>query len=155
MSWLRPAAIYLMLTALIAGSIWLFWGKAIEQKWKQLSLETARSETKKPKLPEKKIPAKPELVKNKTETAKASPREEWQKTQSGFIALLAIEAADNRNQLTKFAEFNDNRWYELLRRPKPADAKPKAGAERPASVKPEEPRRTKLAERQPSKQKAR
>lgn len=154
MSWLRPAVLYLTLTALIGGSIWLFWGKALEQKWKQLSLETAKPDVTKSRPAAKKIPLKPDLKKEQTELVKTSPREEWQKTQSGMIALVAIEAADNRSQLMKLSAFNDNRWYELLRRPKPAAAMP-------VEKQPAHPEHAKPADRQlakpeglrPSKQK--
>lgn len=145
MSWLRPAALYLTLTALIGGSIWLFWGKTIEQKWRQLSSESARAETRKNRLPEKKIRASDRAEPPKSGLT-ASPREEWQKTRSGLIALIAIEAEDNRRQLVKLGEFNDNRWYAILRRPKPAtEMQPAQHAAKPEPVKP--------AERQPSMQK--
>lgn len=124
MSWLRPAALYLTLTALVGGSIWLFWGKAIEQKWKQLSAEAAKVESKKAKPAGKAPPVQSTLEKKSIRVTKATPRDEWQKAQSGFIALVSIEAADNRSQLAKLAEFNDNRWHELLRRPRLAVPQP-------------------------------
>ncbi len=160
MSWIRSALVYLGITGLIVGAVWLFWGKSIETAWKAHGEKPTKAAREVKAAAEKKAAkAMPEL---REKTAPLSANIE--KAKSGVAGILEHHADDNRRSMNYMAAQNDRRWAEILKRsekmkmpalPKaemPAVTPPKA--DRPvaeakktaAKTKPEAPRRSKRLE---------
>ena len=134
MFWLRTALLYLGVTALIAGAIWLFWGKSIETEWKKFT--AANPEVKKvQKQVEKKakaaLPSEINVPK-----APANATAEWNKAKSGAVTLIDLHANQSRREMAASLAAHDRRTLEimaLLRIKRQAVASP-AGTTAPASV---------------------
>jgi hypothetical protein len=139
-SWFRSAAIYLVLTAILLGAVWLFWGKDIETAWKKAKENPIVKKTQ-DKLPKELTQKKPELAKElskkKAELAKveippavtglpANAAVEWQKTRSGAAGLIEVQKHENMRDLQTLTVKHDNRMIEILKlvklykEPKPA-----------------------------------
>lgn len=163
MSWIKSALVYLGITGLIVGAVWLFWGKSIETAWKSHGEKPTKVAREVKAAAEKKaIKAVPEL---REKTAPLSANIE--KAKSGVAGILEHHADENRRSMHFMAAQNDRRWAEILRRgekmkmpelPKaqiPAaisanssiDGKPAAAAKKPpGKTKSEAPRRSKRLE---------
>ncbi|MBX3723772.1 MAG: hypothetical protein KF713_18140 [Turneriella sp.] len=134
MSWLRSAAIWLVLTGIIAGAVWLFWGQDLEKAWKKARENPSVKEKEKiakeiPKEIAKKkaalqkadIPRPKEAVdraKQSYETAKQLPLNasaEWQKTRSGAEGLVEAQKRENTRDLQALGVKNDARMVEILK----------------------------------------
>lgn len=124
MFWLRSAAIYLVLTAVFLGAVWLFWGKEIETAWKKYRVAE--------KIP-KEIPkeVKKEIAKKKAELKKvdiptptvpaaiqqlpANAAAEWQKTRSGVAGLVEVQKHENLRDMQTLAGKQESRMIEILK----------------------------------------
>jgi hypothetical protein len=119
MHWLRPALLYLFVTVLLCGGIWLFWGDAIRQKLKETG-ENKRSDSAsrqanfvKEKTPTpKKLPARGLTA--QTQQARPTGKEAWQKASSGFEELLQVATAENRRLLLESVTAQDRRYRTLF-----------------------------------------
>ena len=122
MSWIESALVYLGITALIVGAIWLFWGKSIETAWKSHGEKPTKAAA------EKKVAkAMPEL---REKTAPLSANIEKAKT--GVAGILEHHAEDNRRITAALMAQNDRRWAEILgRRDKIASPLPVLTGQRP------------------------
>mgnify|MGYP000914050066 FL=1 len=130
MSWLKSALVYLGITALIAGAIWLFWGKSIETAWKSHGEKPTKAAREVKAAAEKKAAkAMPEL---REKTAPLSANIE--KAKSGVAGILEHHADDNRKSMNYMAAQNDRRWAEILRRGGKTFAPPLTKLEMPAAT---------------------
>ncbi|GEM_PF-2963403 len=130
MSWLKSALVYLGVTGLIAGTIWLFWGKSIETAWKSHGEKPSKAAREVKAAAEKKAAkAMPEL---REKTAPLSANIE--KAKSGVAGILEHHAADNRKSMNFMAAQNDRRWAEILRRGSKISAPPLPKVEMPAAA---------------------
>ncbi len=121
MSWLRSAAIYLVITGIFVGAVWLFWGKDLEKLWKK----TKENPVVKEKIPKEIEKKKAELKKLDIPrvdaaigTAKQLPvnaNAEWKKTQSGVEGLVAAQKRENTRDLQAMTGRHDNRMIEILK----------------------------------------
>lgn len=148
MLWLRSAALYLILTLLIGGSVWLFWGKAIEKQWRSVMADRKMNADKPSNAARQKTRRENSGKIDTTEIRKISPAEEWRKAQSGVTGLIAIEVEDNRRRLRASADSNDAHWRDLL------GLKSVTPPERQQPVKPAVRQLAKSEELRPSKRKA-
>jgi hypothetical protein len=139
MYWLRSALLYLFVTLLLCAGIWLFWGDAISKKLKNTSAarpeaagrQTGPVKVKAPTINKEKVTERPESRRE----GGVSTKDAWAHTISGFEVLLKNAAQDNRRLLVEAVIEQDRRYRALF-------------------FKPAEQRLPKLAERQPSKPKA-
>ncbi len=112
MSWIKSALVYLGITGLIVGAVWLFWGKSIETAWKSHGEKPTKAAREAKATAEKKAAkAMPEL---REKTAPLSANIE--KAKSGVAGILEHHADDNRRSMNVMAAQNDRRWAEILRR---------------------------------------
>lgn len=121
MSWFRSAAIYLVLTAIVAGTVWLFWGKDLEKAWKKFrenpvvkekipkEIEKRKADLKKLDIPQPKEAI--DMAKQLPVNANA----EWQKTRSGAEGLVAAQKRENTRDLHAMTGKNDARMIEILK----------------------------------------
>lgn len=124
MSWLRSAVIWLIITGIVAGAVWLFWGKDIETAWKKFRSNPVVKETRE-KLPKEIEKRKAELKKldipapkEALDRAKQIPlnaNAEWQKTRSGAEGLVAAQKRENTRDLQALAVKHDTRTLEILK----------------------------------------
>ncbi|HNA80763.1 MAG TPA: hypothetical protein PKY99_14980 [Turneriella sp.] len=112
MGWIRSALVYLGITVLIAGAIWLFWGKSIETAWKAHGDRPTKAAREVKAAAEKKATAAmPEL------RQKAAPlATNLEKARSGVTGILEYHANENRNAMHSLSANNDKRWREILRK---------------------------------------
>jgi hypothetical protein len=119
MYWLRSALLYLFVSVLLCGGIWLFWGDAINQKLKETG-QNKRSDSAsrqansvKEKTP---TPKKLKLGELPAQTSQAATtgKEAWQKTSSGFEQLLQTAGAENRRLLLESVTEQDRRFRALF-----------------------------------------
>lgn len=147
MSWLKSALVYLGITGLIAGTIWLFWGKSIETAWKSHGEKPTKAAREVKAAAEKKAAkAMPEL---REKTAPLSANIE--KAKSGVAGILEHHADDNRKSMSYMAAQNDRRWAELLRRGSkvPAPSLPKTEMPAAAAIRPEAEKKASEPEKKP------
>lgn len=124
MSWLRSAAIWLILTGIVAGAVWLFWGKDIETAWKKFNAKPVVKEAK-AKLPKEIEKQKAELKKldiplpkEAMDRAKQIPlnaHSEWQKTRSGIEGLVEAQKRESTRDLRAMTDKHDSRMIEILK----------------------------------------
>ncbi|WP_041948437.1 hypothetical protein [Turneriella parva] len=112
MFWLRSSLLYLGVTALIGGAIWLFWGKTIETEWKKFT--AANPEVKKAQVQaEKKVKAAvPKEV--KAPPVPANAKAEWNKAKSGAVTLIDLHANESRRETAASLAAHDRRTLELM-----------------------------------------
>lgn len=134
--WLKSALVSLFAVLLIGGTVWLFWGDKIAAQARRMGITTAAQKT----IPSKKIdsikaktapiargekPTTAKQIKSKIPSAAptAQAAAEWQKTQSGALAILQLQNAEVRRDMQHLTEHNDKRMQELIamvsRRPTP------------------------------------
>lgn len=112
MLWIRSAILYIAILGVIAGAVWLFWGKSIETAWKSHGEKPAKTAREAKAAAEKKIvKALPEM---REKTAPLSANLE--KAKSGVAGIMAHQIDENRRGFTLMAAQNDKRWLEILRR---------------------------------------
>lgn len=137
MLWLKSALVSLFAVVLVAGTVWLFWGDKIAAQAKKMGFNTAPQKAvvakkidsikaKTPPMPRAEKPltaakkAKDQIV-SAAPTAQAAA--EWQKTQSGALAILQIQNAEVRRDILHLTDHNDKRMQEFIakvsRRPTP------------------------------------
>ncbi len=128
MSWIKSALVYLGITALIVGAIWLFWGKSIETAWKSHGENPTKAAREVKAAAEKKVAkAMPDL---REKTAPLSANIEKAKT--GVAGILEHHVEDNRRNTAALLAQNDRRWAEILgRRDKIASPLPGLTGQRP------------------------
>jgi hypothetical protein len=126
--WLRSSLLYLGVTALIGGAIWLFWGKAIETEWKKFT--AANPQVKKAQVQAEKK-AKAALPKEiNTPQVPANAKAEWNKAKSGAVTLIDLHASESRRETAASHAAHDQRTLEimaLLRIKRQAAAAPESG----------------------------
>lgn len=112
MFWIRSALLYLGVTALIGGSIWLFWGQAIEAEWKKLA--AANPQVKKTQVKAEKK-AK-EVVEKEIKAPKAATNAtaEWNRAKSGATTLIELHANEGRREIEASLAAHDRRTTEIL-----------------------------------------
>jgi hypothetical protein len=125
--WLRSSLLYLGVIALVAGTVWLFWGSSIESALKKPAAKEAVAATR-----EK---AKPlvSAVKKKVSTAiEQSPNAAgaWKTTQNGFEGLMAAQTHDNQVKLSLLVSSHTSRMHAIFsnlgitRKPLPSSITP-------------------------------
>lgn len=107
MYWLRSAMLYLLLTALLAGSLWLFWGDSVKTAFHQKPVVKKPAMTVK-KTAEKKIPPTGMPAQG------VDAATEWQKASNGLTNLLTLVVTENRKDAAALAQLQENRFSELL-----------------------------------------
>jgi hypothetical protein len=163
MSWIKSALVYLGITGLIVGTVWLFWGKSIETAWKSHGEKPTKAAREVKAAAEKKAAKAMPEIREKTAPLSAN----IEKAKSGVAGILAHHADDNRKSMNFMAAQNDRRWAEIFKRsdkmkmpvlPKadipaavpaisPKEEKPSATAKKTAEkTKSEAPRRSKRLE---------
>lgn len=104
--------LYLGVTALIGGAIWLFWGKAIETEWKKITAanpQIKRAQADIEKKAKKALPkegAAPKLPQ--------SAATEWNKAKSGTASLIDLHTQENRRELQTALSAHDQRTRDIL-----------------------------------------
>lgn len=172
MSWLRSAAIWLVLTGIIAGAVWLFWGQDLEKAWKKarenpvikekLPKEIAKkkAELQKADIPRPK--AVTDLAQKAHEAAERLPvnaSAEWQKTRSGAEGLVEAQKRENTRDLQALGVRHDARMIEILKQvrlykePKTALFPPEPAPVKKAEIKTEAPALKKKAVKEIAKPK--
>lgn len=112
MFWLRSALLYLGVTALIGGAIWLFWGKTIETEWKKLT--AANPQVKKTQVQvERKVKAALPKEMNAPKMP-ANATAEWNKAKSGAVTLIDLHANESQREMESSLAAHDKRNLEIL-----------------------------------------
>ncbi len=140
MFWLRSALLYLGVTALIGGAIWLFWGKTIEMEWKKVTAANPQIKKSQADLEKKAKAALPKEVAAPKLPQNAAA--EWNKAKSGAVSLIDLHANENRREIQTALNAHDARTVEILttlRIKRPAAIAPPTGAPEAPPVKKAEP----------------
>jgi len=111
--WLRSALLYLGVTALIGGAIWLFWGNTIEGEWKKFT--AANPQVKKAQTKAEKRAKEVVEKEIKAPKAAANATAEWNKAKSGATTLIELHANESRREIEASLAAHDRRTTEILR----------------------------------------
>lgn len=106
---LGQSVVYIGLVALVAGTVWLFWGKAIIKEYDQFKakkLAVAKAE--------KRVAETKEDIGRRVKPANAAA--EWQKARSGMDGLIALQAEETRRDFESLSGQYDTRLVDLLRK---------------------------------------
>lgn len=104
--------LYLGVTALIGGAVWLFWGKTIETEWKKFT--AANPEVKKVQVKAEKK-AKAALPKEiSAPKLPANATAEWNKAKSGTMTLIDLHANESRREMAASLAAHDRRTLEIM-----------------------------------------
>jgi hypothetical protein len=108
---LGQSVVYISLVGLVAGTIWLFWGKAIVKEYDQFK-------AKKPAVAkaEKRVAETKEDLGRRVKPVNAAA--EWQKARSGLDGLVALQVDETRRDLESLSSQYDARLVYLLRQVK-------------------------------------
>jgi hypothetical protein len=151
--WFRSALLYLGVTALIGGTIWLFWGKAIETEWKKITAANPQVKRAQADVEKKTKKALPKEISVPVPPGTATI--EWNKAKSGTVSLLDLHTQENRREMQTALSAHEQRTLEILttlriKRPAPTMNAPQNSAAapndnvKPAVVtEPDKPRKTK------------
>jgi len=126
--WLKSALVSLFAVVLVAGAVWLFWGDKIAAQAKKIGINTApqkaviakKIDSIKAKTPPMTRTEKPLTAakKAKDKIVSAAPTSqaaaEWQKAQSGTLAILQIQNTEVRRDIQHLTNHNDKRMQELI-----------------------------------------
>lgn len=131
MAWLRSALISLGVLTLVAGAIWLFWGKSIEDAWKAKGDKPKKIAREAKAEAEKQLAKATPVIREQTAPLKANV----EKAKTGVNGIIEHHVADNRRGMTAMASQNDKRWMEILRRKPVSPAMPATPAAEKAPAK--------------------
>lgn len=119
MYWLRPALLYLFVTALLCAGVWLFWGDAIKQKLTEAD-RSAEKQARPGSSAATNAKAPPDR-KAKTNALTAGPGQAavsgpqaWSQARSGLELLLRAASDENRRLLLQASAEQDRRFRSML-----------------------------------------